>query len=102
MCLRANKKTMEEHLNPLAESIIALLVFEERFESVLDEIPHESRFAVADELKSLIAKDLIRPVRALESNTNSGVLFDSDRLGDYSFTLTAKGIAHLENNMKAR
>jgi len=93
---------MEEHLNQLAESIIALLVFEERFESVVDEIPQESRFAVADELKSLIAKDLIRPVRALDSNTNSGVLFDSDRLSDYSFTLTAKGIAHLENNMKGR
>lgn len=93
---------MEEQLNKLAESIISLLVFEETFESVVLEIPQQSRFAVADELKALISKDLIRPCRALESNTNSGILYDSDRLSDYSFTLTAKGIAHLENNMKGR
>lgn len=86
---------MEEKLNPLAETIISRLVFEESFVSILSEIRNESEFSIGDELKTLIVKDYVKPCRDLENDSSSGVLFDSDRLRDYSFTLTGKGISYL-------
>ena len=64
---------MEEQLDPLAEQIISLLVF-----------------------------DYARPYRDIENDTTSGILYDSDHLNGYSFTLTARGITYLENNLKVK
>lgn len=91
---------MEERLNPLAESIMSLLVFEERFESIVSEIKVEKEAAIADELKTLIVRDFIRPCRDIENNNSSGLVYDSDKLNSYSFTLTGRGLTYLENISK--
>lgn len=93
---------MDEQLDPLAVDIISLLVFEETFEQMVDELPQHSQYAIADELKNLMVKDYARPCRELESGKSSGILYDSDHLNAYSFTLTAKGINYLENNLKLK
>jgi len=90
----------EERLSELSEKIIRLLIFEERFEHILEDVPGEKHTHIADELKQLIAKDLVRPVRDIETATPSGILYDSDMLKDYSFTLTSKGITYLETFIK--
>lgn len=102
MCQSQNAIQMEEQLDPLAEQIISLLVFEETFEQMVSELPQFSQYAIADELKNLIVKDYARPYRDIETDTTSGILYDSDQLKAYSFTLTAKGITYLENNLKLK
>lgn len=87
---------MEQRLNSLAEKIMSLLIFEEHFQSILSEIPEASPYHLADELKTLIVKDYIRPCRDIDNNSVSGILYDSDKLGSYSFALTARGLAYLE------
>ncbi|MEZ4804048.1 MAG: hypothetical protein R2852_00785 [Bacteroidia bacterium] len=91
---------MQDEQNPLAKKIISLLVFEESFSSIVSELPDESRYALADEIKSLIVKDLVKPCKNSENNTLSGILYDSDAMNSYTFILTAKGLAYLENNLK--
>ncbi|MCC6818311.1 MAG: hypothetical protein IT245_05430 [Bacteroidia bacterium] len=85
-----------ERLEPLSESILALLIFEESFVNILSELPKEKESHVADELKQLMVKDFVRPCREIESDKRSGFLYDSDKLSLYSFTLTRKGIEYLE------
>ncbi len=102
MCQSQNAIQMEEQLDPLAEQIISLLVFEETFEQMVSELPQFSQYAIADELKNLIVKDYARPYRDIENDTTSGILYDSDHLKAYSFTLTARGITYLENNLKLK
>jgi len=93
-------KMSEERLSELSEKIIRLLIFEERFENILEDVAGEKHTHIADELKQLIARDLVRPVRDIETATPSGILYDSDMLKDYSFTLTSKGITYLETFIK--
>lgn len=102
MYQKTNERCMEEELDPLAEKIISLLVFEETFDQMVSELAPINRYAIADELKRLIVKDYARPCREIESNTSSGILYDSDQLHAYSFTLTARGITYLENNLKVK
>ena len=90
----------DSRLSVLSEKIIRLLIFEERFEHILEEIPGEKHTYIADELKQLIARDMVRPVRDIETAKPSGILYDSDMLKDYSFTLTSKGISYLETFIK--
>ena len=68
----------------------------------MSELPKFSHYAIADELKNLIVKDYARPYRDIENDTTSGILYDSDHLNGYSFTLTARGITYLENNLKVK
>lgn len=89
-----------DRLSKLSEKIISLLIFEERFEHILEEIKDEKHSHIADELKQLIAKDMVRPCRDLETEKASGILYDSDSLKDYSFTLTSKGLTYLETFIK--
>lgn len=93
-------KMSADRLNKLAEKIISLLIFEERFEHILEEIPDFKKSHVADELKLLISKDYVRPCRDLENESKSGVIYDSDKMIDYSFTLTSKGLNYLEAFIK--
>lgn len=92
---------MHEELNPLARQIISLLVFEETFGQLLEDVKNVSRNAVSDELKTLIAQDFVKPCRELETGTSSGLLFDSDKLESYSFRLSAKGMKMLEIILKS-
>lgn len=89
-----------DRLSELSEKIIRLLIFEERFENILEDVQGEKHSHIADELKQLISRDLVRPVRDIETATASGILYDSDMLKDYSFTLTSKGITYLETFIK--
>jgi hypothetical protein len=48
----------------------------------------------------LIGKDIVKPCKDLISGKTSGFIYDSDRMKDYSFTLTAKGMNMLEIFLK--
>jgi hypothetical protein len=87
---------MLEPLNPIAEKIISLLVFEETFEQIVSEILEVNEYAIADEIKTLIVKDFVRPVNDVENKRSAKMMYDSDKMKDYSFQLTAKGIQQLE------
>ena len=93
---------MPDKLEPLTLQLMSLLMFEESFEAILNEMKPHSEYTVADELKLLIAKDWIKPCKNIETNTNSGVLYDSDQLKAYSFVLTSKGLHALELQLKLK
>ena len=93
---------MADKLEPLTLQLMSLLMFEESFESILHEMKPHSEYTISDELKLLIAKDWIKPCKHIETNTNSGVLYDSDQLKAYSFVLTAKGLHELELQLKLK
>ena len=93
---------MVDKLDPMTLQLMSLLVFEEPFESIVQEMHQYSSYTVADELKWLIAKDWIKPCKHLETETNSGVLYDSDQLSAYSFVLTARGLTQLEMQLKLK
>ena len=50
-----------DRLSTLSEKIIRLLIFEERFEHILEELKGEKHSYIGDELKLLIARDMVRP-----------------------------------------
>lgn len=85
------KRTMIT-LNETSKKIISLLLFEETFEAIYEEMQPISKNILADELKFLISKDYIKPVRNINNGYNSSILYDSDQLFDYSFKISAKGI----------
>jgi hypothetical protein len=91
---------MEEELSGLAKKIVSLLVFEETFDHIVEDVKDASRYAVADEIKTLIGKDLLHPRKDLVSGKTSGFIYDSDHMEQYSFALTAKGMSLLENLLK--
>lgn len=93
---------MLEPLNPTAEKIINLLVFEETFEQIVNEISEVNEYAIADEIKTLIVKDFVRPVNDVENKRSSNMMYDSDKMRDYSFRLTAKGIQQLEYQLSLK
>jgi hypothetical protein len=101
MSMFQRKRPMSaDRLSTLSEKIIRLLIFEERYEHILEEIKGEKHSHIADELKLLIARDMVRPCRDLETEKASGILYDSDSMKDYSFTLTSKGLSYLEKFIK--
>jgi hypothetical protein len=91
---------MEEELSSLAKKIISQLVFEETFDHIVEDVKDAGKYAIADEIKMLIAKDILHPRRDLISGKTSGFIYDSDHMEHYSFGLTAKGISLLENLLK--
>jgi hypothetical protein len=93
---------MVDKLEPMTVQLMSLLVFEEAFDSIIQEMHEYSSYTVADELKWLIAKDWIKPCKHIETATQSGVLYDSDQLSAYSFVLTARGLTQLELQLKLK
>lgn len=85
-----------ERINSLGESILNLLLFEETFDHISDELKQYKQNIIQDEIKSLIVLDLIKPVKDLESNKFSGIIYNSDNLREFSYQITAKGISYLE------
>lgn len=92
---------MSTQLNPLAERILSLLIFEESYGHITEELKDLTQWAVADELKNLIVSDYVRPYRDLSTGRVSGIHYDSDRMESFSFILTSKGIGYLENRSKS-
>jgi hypothetical protein len=91
-----------EELSELGEKIIRLLIFEESFVHLVEELRDTSKHHVADELKYLIVKDFIKPCMNVETGQLSSVLFDSDKLDEYTFRLTTKGLNYLEKHLKKK
>ncbi len=85
-----------ERINELGESILNLLIFEETFEHIIDELKPIKQNLIQDEIKSLIVLDFIKPVKDLDSLKPSGIIYNSDNLSEFSYKITAKGINYLE------
>lgn len=85
-----------ERINSLGESILNLLLFEETFDHILDDLKPIKQNVIQDEIKSLIVLDLIKPVKDLDSLKTSGIIYNSDNLREFSYKITAKGISYLE------
>jgi len=90
---------MERAESKLAELLINRLLFEEPFTHLLEELREYSKYEIADELKWLISKSLVRPAEDMETGKRSGFVYDSDKLSDYSFVLTASGLNYYETYM---
>jgi len=89
-----------DELNPLAEKIISMLIFEENFNHILDESGEKRKSVVQDEVKQLIATDYVKPTANIETGRRSSIHYDSDKMQDYSFQLTGKGMKYLELKLK--
>lgn len=87
-----------DDISVLGKKILSLLIFEETYTNILQDLRLEKRQHIADELKLLIVKEFIKPSRNITTETKSGILFDGDALNDYSFILTTKGVVFLEKN----
>ncbi len=91
-----------DELNPLAEKIIGMLLFEENFNHIVEESGEKSKSVVQDEVKQLIVSDYVKPVANIETGIRSSIHYDSDKMHDYSFQLTGKGMKYLESRLKKR
>ncbi len=89
-----------EELSDLAKEIIMLLIFEEEFNNIISETKEPNKYAVRDELKNLIVKDFAKPAAEIETSIRKGFTYDSDRMFEYSYCLTAKGYKILEDLLK--
>ncbi len=91
---------MTEELNSLAAELISLLVFEEEFEKLMEESTELNKYAVRDELRGLIVRDYVKPATEIETGIRKGFTYDSDRMHEYSYCLTAKGYRFLEDLLR--
>lgn len=85
-----------EDLSELGKEIILLLAFEEEFNKLIAETTEPNKHAVKDELRYLIAKDFAKPAGEIETGIRHGFSYDSDRMFEYSYCLTAKGYQLME------
>ncbi len=85
-----------EELSDLGKEIILLLVFEEAFDNIMAETKEPNKHAVKDELRSLIVKDFAKPAGEIETGLRQSFIYDSDRMFEYTYCLTAKGYQMME------
>ncbi len=91
-----------DELNILAEKIVSMLIFEENFKHIYEESGEINKNVVQDEVKQLIVSNFVKPVANIETGKRSGIQYDSDKMFEYSFQLTAKGMHYLELKLKAK
>lgn len=89
-----------EEISELGLKILGLIVFEETLYHILEDLREERKHHVVDEIKYLIMKELVRPCQNIETKSSSGLMFDSDKMNEYSFIITAKGLTILEKQIK--
>lgn len=89
-----------DELSRLSKEIISLLIFEEEFEKILEETSELNKYAVRDELRGLIVKDLVKPSTEIETGIRKGFIYDSDRMQEFTYCLTAKGYQYLQDILK--
>jgi hypothetical protein len=93
--LNGRKETME--LEELELKILSLLLFPEKFKHIAEESGEADSFIVADVLKTLIVKDLVRIYESDEQGNFKPVQFLTvDNLNLQWFRITTKGIDILE------
>jgi hypothetical protein len=91
-----------EEISELGIKVLELIIFEEPLNHILEDLRNERKHHVIDEIKFLIMKELVRPCQNIATKSNSGLLFDSDKMDEYSFIITAKGLSILENRIKKK
>ena len=93
--LNGRKETME--LEELELKILSLLLFPEKFKHIVEESGEADSYIVADVLKTLIVKDLVRIYETDEIGNFKPVQFLAvDELNLQWFRITTKGINILE------
>lgn len=81
-------------LDNVEKGVLEKLIFEERFENIIQEckelaLPN----VIADVLKYLIQHKLVVAKYPTETKkSKAGFMYDSDRMKDYTYQATAKGI----------
>jgi hypothetical protein len=94
--LNGRKETME--LEELELKILSLLLFPEKFKHIAEESGEADFYIVADVLKTLIVKDLVRIYESDEQGNYMPVQFLAvDDLNFQWFRITTKGIIILGN-----
>lgn len=82
-----------DELSEIQFRILDALYFVESFENILSEVGG-SRYVVADELKFMIDRGWVQPMR-LDEVKNDYVrtyFYDSDRMQDYCYLATREGL----------
>lgn len=85
-------------LDKVEIGVLEKLIFEETFENMLQEcrdlaLPN----VIADVLKYLIQHKLVvAKVPSATKKSKPGFMYDSDRMNDYTYQATAKGIKYLQ------
>lgn len=85
-------------LDNVEKGVLEKLIFEETFENILEEcrelaLPN----VISDVLKYLIQHKLVvAKVPLGNKKSKPGFMYDSDRMSDYTYQATAKGIKHLQ------
>ncbi len=84
-------------LDLVEKGVLEKLIFEETFENIIQEcrdlaLPN----VIVDVLKYLIQHKLVVAKYPLANKkSKAGFMYDSDRMKDYTYQATAKGIKHL-------
>ena len=82
-------------ITPGQKKILESLFFEENFESICAEII-DSRPNIADDLKTLITKDLVNIYEEVNGRYELSDMYDADDMNAYFYRISAKGITLLE------
>jgi hypothetical protein len=85
---------MEHELSDLANDILNALYFVEPFERIVEECNGVNKNIVADELKQLIAKKLVTPMRydEVEKEYVRSFIYDTDNMNSYHYLATKDGL----------
>lgn len=84
---------MDSELSDIAHDILNCLYFVEPFDRIVEECGID-RNIVADELKQLIARRLVSPMRydEVEKEYIRSFIYDSDNMNHYSYLATKDGL----------
>jgi len=84
-------------LDAVEKGVLEKLIFEETFENIIQECQYLALpNVIADVLKFLIQHKLVVAKYPTETKkTKAGFMYDSDRMKDYTYQATAKGIRNL-------
>jgi len=87
----------DPELDPIALGVLEKLIFEEAFDHILQECKDLANSnVIADVLKYLIQHKLVIAKLPLENRrSKAGFMYDTDRMGDYKYQATAKGIKYI-------
>jgi precorrin isomerase len=89
-------------LELLEITILRSIIFTESFAAIVEEckVTTDSNI-VADGLKSLLKKKLVRPMKpGIDKTFVPSLVYDSDRMHAFHYQATAKGISWLEEHKK--
>ena len=79
------------------KSVLEKLIFEETFDNIIQDCRHLALpNVISDILKYLIQHKLVvAKIPSKTQKSKAGFMYDTDRMKDYTYQATAKGIRHL-------